>query len=150
MAPPGAAADSADAGPSLQALEDLLPSDEDLLYEEELLRNPYSLRMWWRYLEARRDAPPKRRYLLFERALKALPGSYKVRAGIQLLGEGLLFAWCSFFVWSASQGWLQQQGRARAAESLRVRLLDSCGTRTCGSARRRCGGFPSRTPPSRR
>ena len=80
MAPPGAAADSADAGPSLQALEDLLPSDEDLLYEEELLRNPYSLRMWWRYLEARRDAPPKRRYLLFERALKALPGSYKVRA----------------------------------------------------------------------
>ena len=62
------------------ALQDLLPSDEDLLYEEELLRNPYSLKMWWRYLEARKEAPAKRRYLLFERALKALPGSYKVRA----------------------------------------------------------------------
>ena len=79
MAPPGAAAESADAGPSVQQLEDLLPNDEDLLYEEELLRNPYSLRMWWRYLEARRDAPPKRRYLLFERALRSLPGSYTVR-----------------------------------------------------------------------
>ncbi|KAK9820644.1 hypothetical protein WJX81_004366 [Elliptochloris bilobata] len=78
MAPPGAAADSTDSGPTVQQLEDLLPSDEDLLYEEELLRNPYSLRMWWRYLEARRDAPPKRRYLLFERALKSLPGSYKL------------------------------------------------------------------------
>ncbi len=60
------------------ALKDLLPEDQDLLYEEELLRNPYSLRMWWRYLEARKEAPAKRRYLLFERALKALPGSYKV------------------------------------------------------------------------
>ncbi len=58
--------------------DDLLPRDEDLLYEEELLRNPYSLRMWWRYLEARKDAPAKRRYLIFERALAALPGSYKV------------------------------------------------------------------------
>ncbi|GAB4814261.1 hypothetical protein N2152v2_001307 [Parachlorella kessleri] len=60
------------------ALKDLLPDDQDLLYEEELLRNPYSLRMWWRYLEARKEAPARRRYLLFERALKALPGSYKL------------------------------------------------------------------------
>ena len=52
--------------------------DDDLLYEEELLRNPYSLRMWWRYLEARQKAPVRRRTLLYERALKALPGSYKV------------------------------------------------------------------------
>ncbi|KAJ4833904.1 hypothetical protein Tsubulata_032938, partial [Turnera subulata] len=34
----------------------------DLMYEEEVLRNPFSLKMWWRYL----------------RALKALPGSYKL------------------------------------------------------------------------
>ena len=52
--------------------------DDDLLYEEELLRNPYSLRMWARYLEARQKAPVRRRTLLYERALKALPGSYKV------------------------------------------------------------------------
>lgn len=56
-----------------------MPSDEDLLYEEELLRNPYNLKMWWRYIQARTDAPAKRRYLLYERALRALPGSYKVR-----------------------------------------------------------------------
>ena len=59
-------------------LDHLQPDDDDLLYEEELLRNPYSLKMWWRYLEARRDAPAQKRYILYERALKALPVSYKV------------------------------------------------------------------------
>ena len=59
-------------------MEDLLPKDEDLLYEEELMRNPYSLKMWWRYVQARTDASAKRRYLLYERALRTLPGSYKV------------------------------------------------------------------------
>ena len=60
------------------ALRDLLPDEDDLLYEEELLRNPYSLKMWSRYLDARKGASPKKRYLLYERALNALPGSYKV------------------------------------------------------------------------
>ena len=68
--------------------EELLPDDDDLLYEEELLRNPYSLRMWWRYLEARKDAAQKRRFLLYERAISALPGSYKVTQ----LVESNLFA----------------------------------------------------------
>lgn len=63
----------------IDAMEDLMPTEHDLLYEEELLRNPYSLKMWWRYIQARSDASARRRYLLFERALKALPGSYKVR-----------------------------------------------------------------------
>lgn len=58
----------------------LAPAQDDLLYEEELLRNPYSLKMWLRYLDARKDAPARRRYLLYERALKSLPGSYKASA----------------------------------------------------------------------
>jgi hypothetical protein len=62
-------------------VSDLMPSDEDLLYEEEILRNPFALRMWLRYIEARKDAPEKRRFLLFERAIQKLPGSYKV--GVQ-------------------------------------------------------------------
>eukprot|EP00887_Chlorella_sp_A99_P004836 scaffold4.g4836.t1 len=71
------------AGPSgapstSDALADLMPGEEDLLYEEELLRNPYSLKMWLRYLDARKSASPRKRYLLFERAVKALPGSYKL------------------------------------------------------------------------
>lgn len=32
----------------------------------------------WRYLAARRDVDSKKRFFLYERALKALPGSYKV------------------------------------------------------------------------
>ncbi|KAG1676470.1 hypothetical protein FOA52_002290 [Chlamydomonas sp. UWO 241] len=74
MAP--AKVDKGLAGPS--GLDDLMPNDEDLLYEEELLRNPYDLKMWWRYISARSDAPAKRRYLLYERALRALPGSFKL------------------------------------------------------------------------
>lgn len=73
-----AAAPAANGGAD-DALRDLLPDDDDLLYEEELLRNPYALRMWIRYLDARKSASPRKRYLLYERALNALPGSYKVR-----------------------------------------------------------------------
>ncbi|ONK62544.1 uncharacterized protein A4U43_C07F5180 [Asparagus officinalis] len=57
---------------------DLYPSQEDLLYEEELLRNQFSLKLWWRYLIAKSHAPFAKRSLLYERALRALPGSYKL------------------------------------------------------------------------
>lgn len=57
---------------------ELYPSQDDLLYEEEILRNPFSLKLWWRYLVARADAPFKKRSIIYERALKALPGSYKL------------------------------------------------------------------------
>ena len=60
-------------------LSDLLPEEEDLLYEEELLRNPYHPRTWLRYIAAKKASSAKKRYLLYERALQALPGSYKVR-----------------------------------------------------------------------
>ncbi|XP_057961930.1 uncharacterized protein LOC131153559 [Malania oleifera] len=58
--------------------QDLYPSQDDLLYEEELLRNPFSLKLWWRYLIARSESPFKKRAVIYERALKALPGSYKL------------------------------------------------------------------------
>ncbi|KAK9154116.1 hypothetical protein Sjap_001596 [Stephania japonica] len=57
---------------------DLYPSEDDLLYEEEILRNPFSLKLWWRYLIARTESPFKKRSIIYERALKALPGSYKL------------------------------------------------------------------------
>ncbi|XP_059311494.1 uncharacterized protein LOC132063080 [Lycium ferocissimum] len=58
--------------------KELYPSQDDLLYEEELLRNPFSLKLWWRYLVARADSPFRKRAVIYERALKALPGSYKL------------------------------------------------------------------------
>ncbi|XP_068666830.1 uncharacterized protein [Aristolochia californica] len=58
--------------------EDLYPSESDLLYEEEILRNPFSLKLWWRYLIARAHSPFKKRAIIYERALKALPGSFKL------------------------------------------------------------------------
>uniref|UniRef100_A0A803Q3P5 Pre-mRNA-splicing factor SYF1 n=1 Tax=Cannabis sativa TaxID=3483 RepID=A0A803Q3P5_CANSA len=58
--------------------QDLYPSQDDLPYEEELLRNPFSLKLWWRYLIARADSPFQKRFIIYERALKALPGSYKL------------------------------------------------------------------------
>ena len=57
---------------------ELYPSQDDLLYEEEILRNPFSIKLWWRYLIARSHAPFHKRSIIYERALKALPGSYKL------------------------------------------------------------------------
>jgi len=51
---------------------------EDLDHEEHVLKNQYSLKAWWRYLEFKQKAPPKVRSFLYERALKELPGSYKL------------------------------------------------------------------------
>ncbi|KAK2704962.1 pre-mRNA-splicing factor syf1 homolog isoform X2 [Artemia franciscana] len=53
-------------------------SEEDLPYEEEILRNPFSVKHWLRYIDHKKDAPKKIVNLLYERALKELPGSYKL------------------------------------------------------------------------
>lgn len=77
MAPARPANGATDAGGN--GIDGLIPDGTDLLYEEELLRNPYSLKMWIRYIDANKAAPLPKRRLLFERALQKLPGSYKVR-----------------------------------------------------------------------
>ncbi|PWA85494.1 RNA-processing protein, HAT helix [Artemisia annua] len=58
--------------------KDLYPSEDDLVYEEELIRNPFSLKLWWRYLIARTHSPFTKRSIIYERALKSLPASYKL------------------------------------------------------------------------
>jgi hypothetical protein len=95
--PPPPPPSAGPAPPPTQDLTALLPSAADLLYEEELARNPYALKTWWQYLAAARrpdgagaGADPKRR-VLYERAVRALPGSYKVRrAWLEGLGTGWL------------------------------------------------------------
>ena len=73
---------------------EFLPAEEDLAYEEELLRNPYNVKMWLRYIEARKGAPMKKRYVLYERALQALPGSYKVCVTIDMLYYDFIIIFC--------------------------------------------------------
>eukprot|EP01111_Echinosteliopsis_oligospora_P015171 TRINITY_DN5900_c0_g2_i1.p1 TRINITY_DN5900_c0_g2~~TRINITY_DN5900_c0_g2_i1.p1 ORF type:complete len:463 (+),score=107.52 TRINITY_DN5900_c0_g2_i1:117-1505(+) len=58
--------------------KEMRPDDEDLTYEEDVLRNPYFLKSWLRYLDFKKDAPRRVRDMIFERALKSLPGSYKL------------------------------------------------------------------------
>uniref|UniRef100_A0A0D9WNP7 Suppressor of forked domain-containing protein n=1 Tax=Leersia perrieri TaxID=77586 RepID=A0A0D9WNP7_9ORYZ len=53
-------------------------SPEDVAYEEDVLREPFRLRCWTRYLSAIRAAPLAKRSVIYERALRALPGSYKL------------------------------------------------------------------------
>ncbi|EEE55203.1 hypothetical protein OsJ_03052 [Oryza sativa Japonica Group] len=55
-----------------------LPSEADLPYEEDVLRDPHSIRPWRRYLAARAAAPLQERAVIYERAVRALPGSYKL------------------------------------------------------------------------
>ncbi|KAI9561619.1 hypothetical protein GHT06_012579 [Daphnia sinensis] len=57
---------------------DIVLCEEDLAYEEEILRNPYSVKHWLRYCVFKKDAPPAIVNLIYERALKEMPGSYKL------------------------------------------------------------------------
>lgn len=58
----------------------MLFEEEDLPYEEDCLRNPYSLKSWLRYIDfkAKEGRNWITVYLIYERALKQLPGSYKL------------------------------------------------------------------------
>lgn len=58
----------------------MLFEDEDLPFEEDCIRNPYSIKSWLRYLEFKiKDCKNWILvYLIYERALKQLPGSYKL------------------------------------------------------------------------
>ncbi|XP_015791103.1 pre-mRNA-splicing factor SYF1 [Tetranychus urticae] len=59
---------------------------ENLPFEEEVCRYPYSIKHWLRYINAKKDekAPLEVVNLLYERALKELPGSYKLWYGYLL------------------------------------------------------------------
>ncbi len=116
------------------ALKDLLPDEEDLLYEEELLRNPYNLKMWLRYLDARKNAPSRKRHVLYERALQALPGSYKVRRSRERATP--------FLGASEHLSLITAAAHRRSPPS----PLCSCGTPTSWSAATRCALSPSCTP----
>uniref|UniRef100_H2YVK1 Suppressor of forked domain-containing protein n=1 Tax=Ciona savignyi TaxID=51511 RepID=H2YVK1_CIOSA len=56
----------------------LFQNEDDLPYEEEILRNPYSVKCWLRYVEHKEGSPAKEVNIIYERALKELPGSYKL------------------------------------------------------------------------
>jgi pre-mRNA-splicing factor SYF1 len=67
---------------------------EDVEFEEDASRDPYRLQVWWRFLEHREQQRRKKgnrarrlqsRYIIFERALRFLPNSYKLWR--QYLGE---------------------------------------------------------------
>ncbi|KAG8441223.1 hypothetical protein GDO86_006826 [Hymenochirus boettgeri] len=58
--------------------EHLSIEDDDLQYEEEILRNPYSVKCWMRYIECKLSGPAHALNMVYERALKELPGSYKL------------------------------------------------------------------------
>ena len=48
--------------------------ESDLQYEEEILRHPYQIKCWIRYIEHKSAAPKSVINLIYERALKQLPG----------------------------------------------------------------------------
>lgn len=57
-----------------------LQSDEDIPFEEDIVRNPYSVRHWLRYIDHKKISAgsPDSVNMLYERCLKQVPGSYKV------------------------------------------------------------------------
>ncbi|CAG8631126.1 11010_t:CDS:10, partial [Paraglomus occultum] len=50
----------------------------DIPFEEEILRNPFTLKSWLRYIDHKLEKPLAQQIWIYERALKELPGSYKI------------------------------------------------------------------------
>ncbi|XP_050403094.1 pre-mRNA-splicing factor SYF1 [Patella vulgata] len=63
---------------SEDALKDIFFEEDDLPYEEDILRNPFSVKCWLRYIEHKSASPKSIINVIYERALKELPGSYKL------------------------------------------------------------------------
>ncbi|KAI0988526.1 hypothetical protein GJ496_004479 [Pomphorhynchus laevis] len=61
-------------------LKALLLEEDDLAYEEDIIRNPFYLRAWLRYIDHKtaRCTDTRSVNMVFERALKEFPGSYKL------------------------------------------------------------------------
>ena len=63
-------------------LDLLLSSKTSLAFEEELLRSPFQLKIWWQYLQHTKDEGENNNkgqlFLLYERSLRSLPRSYKL------------------------------------------------------------------------
>jgi len=53
-------------------------SSKDLAYENEVLQKPNSVSTWSNYIKDCTGLPRQRRYVIFERALKANPGNFKL------------------------------------------------------------------------
>jgi pre-mRNA-splicing factor SYF1 len=71
-----------------------LIEERDLVYEEDILRHPYQLKSWLRYIDHHQKAPSSTDKLLFlyERAVQEFPMSYKLWKGYLDLRLGLLLA----------------------------------------------------------
>ena len=53
-----------------------MKEEDDLPYEEEILRNPYAVKCWLRYVEHKGTGAPGPLNLIYERSLKELPGRF--------------------------------------------------------------------------
>lgn len=62
-----------------------LQNEEDLPYEEEILRNPFSVKHWLRYIEHKKNAPKAIINTIYERSLKELPGRYDLKISLENL-----------------------------------------------------------------
>jgi pre-mRNA-splicing factor SYF1 len=51
---------------------------QELHFEDDISRNPYNLKSWLSYLTFMKGAKSAKRYMIYERALKHLPRSYKL------------------------------------------------------------------------
>ena len=43
----------------MEAIAEALDRADDFTHEEEVARNPYSIRNWWNYIEAKRESPSR-------------------------------------------------------------------------------------------
>lgn len=62
----------------MEEVSEEVRAETDVAYEQELEQNPYSVKVWFAYVRAKQAASTRVRFRIYERAVKALPGSYKL------------------------------------------------------------------------
>ena len=56
-----------------------LQEEDDLPFEEDILRNPFTIKCWLRYIEYKKDSSLSAQNVIYERALKELPGRFVLK-----------------------------------------------------------------------
>jgi pre-mRNA-splicing factor SYF1 len=65
-------------------------TSQEIQFEENIMRNPYNIKMWLGYIEYMSNGNNPAIFLIYERALKMLPRSYKLwHAYLQARSEQL-------------------------------------------------------------
>ena len=98
--------------------------ETDVAYEQELKRDPYQIRVWFAYFDSKKESSNEMRYLLYERAVKAMPGSYKIWAAyLKVSATQLSKTFSAYILRGKTKVFFRSAPTARSTKELRLMIV---------------------------